>query len=225
MKMKLLIVEDDLLLAEAVSDYFQGKGWETESVPEGTEAVRKAETGSYQIILLDVMLPGMTGFEVCRRIRKDSDVPVFFLTARVLEEDELSGYAAGADDYITKPFSLPVLYAKVMAMMGRLRGERPMEKICRGRVEIDIRSRTVRVCGRECRLQPKEYELLRFFLENPGRIFTREQLLLRFWGYDFGGSDRVVDNHIKNLRKILPGSCCKISTVRKSGYRMEVQQC
>ena len=213
MKMKILIVEDDLLLAEAVSDYFQGKGWETESVHDGNGAVRKAETGSYQMILLDVMLPGITGFEVCRRIRADSDVPIFFITARVLEEDELSGYAAGADDYITKPFSLPVLYAKVMAMMGRLRGERPMEKIRRGEVEINIRARTVRVCGQECRMQPKEYELLRFFLENPGRIFTREQLLLRFWGYDFSGSDRVVDNHVKNLRKILLGSRCTIRTV------------
>ena len=128
MKLKILIVEDDKLLAEAVSDYFKGKGWETRTEGEGDEAVRAAETAGFQMILLDVMLPGMDGFEVCRRIRRISDIPIFFITARVLEEDELFGYAAGADDYIAKPFSLPVLYAKVMAMMTRIRGERPMEK-------------------------------------------------------------------------------------------------
>lgn len=225
MKLKILIVEDDRLLAEAVSDYFQGKGWETRTAGEGEEAVRAAETSGFQMILLDVMLPGMDGFEVCRRIRRTSDIPIFFITARVLEEDELFGYAAGADDYITKPFSLPVLYAKVMAMMGRIRGERPMEKIRGGGVEINIRDRTVRILGEERRLQPKEYEMLRFFLENPGRIFTREQILLRFWGYDFEGNSRVVDNHVKNLRKILKDSGCSIQTVRSSGYRMEVREC
>lgn len=225
MKLKILIVEDDKLLAEAVSDYFKGKGWETRTEGEGDEAVRAAETAGFQMILLDVMLPGMDGFEVCRRIRRISDIPIFFITARVLEEDELFGYAAGADDYIAKPFSLPVLYAKVMAMMTRIRGERPMEKVRGGSVEINIRARTVRIRGEEKQLQPKEYELLRFFLENSGRIFTREQLLLRFWGYDFGGSSRVVDNHVKNLRKILMGSGCAIRTVRSSGYRMEVGEC
>ena len=225
MELKLLIAEDDRLLAEAVSDYFTAKGWSTECVYDGITALEKAERHSYQMILLDVMLPGMDGFEVCRRIRRISDIPIFFITARVLEEDELFGYAAGADDYIAKPFSLPVLYAKVMAMMTRIRGERPMEKVRGGSVEINIRARTVRIRGEEKQLQPKEYELLRFFLENPGRIFTREQLLLRFWGYDFGGSSRVVDNHVKNLRKILMGSGCAIRTVRSSGYRMEVGEC
>ena len=129
MKLKILIVEDDLLLAEAVSDYFEGKGWETEQVHDGVTAVEKVEADNYQMILLDVMLPGMNGFEACRKIRQNSDIPIFFITARVLEEDELTGYAAGADDYITKPFSLPVLYAKIMAMMARLRGERPLAKL------------------------------------------------------------------------------------------------
>ena len=224
MKLKILIVEDDLLLAEAVSDFFEGKGWEAEQVHDGMTAVEKTEAASYQMILLDVMLPGMNGFEVCRKIRQNSDIPIFFITARVLEEDELTGYAAGADDYITKPFSLPVLYAKIMAMMARLRGGRPMEKLKKGGVEMDLRTGQVSICGQKCEMPPKEYELLRFFLENPDRIFTREQLLTRFWGYDFEGNERVVDNHIKKLRKFLQDSRCMIQTVRKTGYRMEVEQ-
>ena len=224
MKLKILIVEDDLLLAEAVSDYFEGKGWETEQVHDGVTAVEKVEADNYQMILLDVMLPGMNGFEACRKIRQNSDIPIFFITARVLEEDELAGYAAGADDYITKPFSLPALYAKTMAMMARLRGERPMEKLKKGGVEMDLRTGQVMICGQKCEMPPKEYELLRFFLENPDRIFTRDQLLTRFWGYDFEGNERVVDNHIKKLRKFLQDSRCMIQTVRKTGYRMEVEQ-
>ena len=224
MKLKILIVEDDLLLAEAVSDFFEGKGWEAEQVHDGMTAVEKTEAGSYQMILLDVMLPEMNGFEVCRKIRQNSDIPIFFITARVLEEDELAGYAAGADDYITKPFSLPALYAKTMAMMARLRGERPMEKLKKGGVEMDLRTGQVMICGQKCEMPPKEYELLRFFLENPDRIFTRDQLLTRFWGYDFEGNERVVDNHIKKLRKFLQDSRCMIQTVRKTGYRMEVEQ-
>ena len=224
MKLKILIVEDDLLLAEAVSDFFEGKGWEAEQVHDGMTAVEKTEAASYQMILLDVMLPGMNGFEVCRKIRQNSDIPIFFITARVLEEDELAGYAAGADDYITKPFSLPALYAKIMVMMARLRGERPMEKLKKGGVEMDLRTGQVMICGQKCEMPPKEYELLRFFLENPDRIFTRDQLLTRFWGYDFEGNERVVDNHIKKLRKFLQDSRCMIQTVRKTGYRMEVEQ-
>lgn len=222
MGMRILIVEDDRLLAEAVNDYFSAKGWQAEEAHDGNSALEMAVSGSWQMILLDVMLPGMDGFSVCRRIRETSDVPVFFITARVLEEDELNGYAVGADDYVTKPFSLPVLYAKVMAMMGRIRGERPEDRIQRGNVEVDLQTRKVFVCGKEQSLPPKEFEILLFFLENLNRTFTRAQLLIRFWGYDFDGNERVVDNHIKKLRKALAGSSCVIRTVRKTGYRMEV---
>lgn len=120
MELRLLIVEDDRFLAEAVSDYFSAKGWKTDIAYDGESGLEKAERYSYQMILLDVMLPGMDGFAVCRDIRRCADVPVFFITARVLEEDELRGYDAGADDYVTKPFSMRVLYAKVMAVMGRM---------------------------------------------------------------------------------------------------------
>ena len=211
MGMRILIVEDDLLLAEAINDFFTLKGWQTGEAHDGNEALEMAESGSWQMILLDVMMPGRDGFSVCRRIRQFSDVPVFFITARVLEEDELNGYAVGADDYVTKPFSLPVLY-----------GDRPSDRIRRGDVEVDLQTRKAYICGEEVSLPPKEWEMLSFFLENPNRTFTREQLLIRFWGYDFEGNERVVDNHIKKLRKVLAGSSCSIRTVRQSGYRMEV---
>ena len=157
-----------------------------------------------------------------RKIREMTETPVFFITARVMEEDELNGYAVGADDYITKPFSLPVLYAKVMAMTGRLRGGAESEMLVRGDVAVNVRTHSVRIGGETCQLAPKEYELLVLFLENPNRIFTRDQLLIRLWGYDFEGNERVVDNHIKKLRKALALSRCRIHTVRKSGYGMEV---
>ena len=220
--LNLLVVEDDALLAEAIGDYFSSKGWKTDVVMDGMQALDWFEQGNYQLILLDVMLPGKNGFEVCRRIREISDVAIFFITARVMEEDELNGYALGADDYVAKPFSLPILYAKAMAMMGRIRGENPARRMKKGDIEVDVRTHEVWVRGYQREIAPLDYEILLFFMENPNRIFSREQLLIRFWGYDFDGNERVVDNHIKKLRKILDGSRCMIQTVRKTGYRMEV---
>lgn len=222
MGLKILVVEDDALLAEAISDYFGSKEWDVTIASDGDMALELFVEESYQLILLDIMLPKQNGFSVCRKIREMSDVPIFFITARVMEEDELNGYALGADDYITKPFSLPVLYAKAMAVMNRTRGTGTFRKLKRGEIEIDIRTHEVLIRGKECKLAPLEYKILLFFLENPDRVFTREQLLIRFWGYDFDGTERVVDNHIKKIRKIISDSGCKIHTVRGSGYRIEI---
>ncbi len=221
MELRLLIVEDDALLAEAAADYFTGKGWSVEEAEDGIQALERLETQSYHLILLDVMIPGVNGFDVCRRIRKDCDVPVIFITARVMEEDMLNGYALGADDYVTKPFSLPVLYAKAMALTGRVQGINTFVEL--GGLKADIRSRSVQKGGEIIPLPPKEYEMLLFLMQNPGRVYSREQLLIRFWGYDFDGNERVVDNHIKKLRKAI-GSCgCTIETVRKFGYRLSTE--
>lgn len=134
MGLRVLIVEDDALLAECIEDYFVSKGWEAEKAEDGEQALEFFKARIYQLILLDIMIPKKNGFTVCRKIREVSDVPIFFITARVMEEDELNGYAAGGDDYVTKPFSLPVLYAKAMAMMGRVRGSEPERRISRGDV-------------------------------------------------------------------------------------------
>lgn len=220
MELKLLIVEDDLLISEAASDYFSCKGWEVETAGDGLQALELVKIRSFHLILLDIMIPGIDGFAVCKEIRRDCDVPIIFITARVLEEDKLNGYALGGDDYITKPFSLPVLYAKAMALTGRIQGINAYVEI--GNLKIDARSHNVQKDGKLLSLPPKEYEMLLFFMQNPGRIFSREQLLIRFWGYDFEGNERVVDNHIKKLRKAI-GSCgCTIQTVRKFGYRLAV---
>lgn len=222
MELRLLIVEDDHLIAEAAADYFTGKGWTAETEEDGLQVLDLLRRKNFNLILLDVMLPGADGFSLCRKIRKISDVPVIFITARVMEEDKLNGYSLGADDYVTKPFSLPVLYAKAMALTGRIQESRTYLEA--GSLKADRKSHKVWSHGELLLLPPKEYEMLVFFMENPGRIFSREQLLIRFWGYDFDGNERVVDNHIKKLRKAM-GSCgCVIETVRKSGYRLEVER-
>lgn len=140
----------------------------------------------------------------------------------VVEEDKLNGYAMGADDYMTKPFSLSVLYAKSMALMTRMRGNISDQMLRCRTIKVDVRTHNVWDGDTKVQLAPMEYKMLLFFMENPNRIFSREQLLIRFWGYDFDGSDRVVDNHIKKLRKALGESGHLIKTVRKAGYRMEV---
>lgn len=222
MEQRLLIVEDDCLIAEAAADYFTSKGWLVKTEENGIRALERLERESFHLILLDVMLPFMDGFSLCRKIRQDSDVPVIFITARVMEEDKLNGYSLGADDYVTKPFSLPVLYAKAMALTGRIQGKTSFLEA--GALKVDVKSHKVWKQGELLGLPPKEYDMLVFFLENPGRIYSREQLLIRFWGYEFDGNERVVDNHIKKLRKAI-GSCgCSIQTVPKSGYRLEVER-
>ncbi len=222
MERRLLIVEDDCLIAEAAADYFTSKGWLVKTEESGIRALRRLERESFHLILLDVMLPFMDGFSLCKKIRQNSDVPVIFITARAMEEDKLNGYSLGADDYVTKPFSLPVLYAKSMALTGRIQGKTSFLEA--GALKVDVKSHKVWKQGNILGLPPKEYDMLVFFLENPGRIYSREQLLIRFWGYDFDGNERVVDNHIKKLRKAM-GSCgCSIQTVPKSGYRLEVEE-
>ena len=234
----LLLAEDDALLREAVTDYFGSKGWTTDTASNGVEALEKAKKGEYHLILLDVMMPGPDGFGVCRRIRSGkagpADIPVIFITARAMEEDELNGYALGADDYIVKPFSLPVLYAKACVMIKRSlsrksdRENHDKTETCQkkhdllqiGGISVDETVRQVMNDGQICRLAPLEYEILVFFMKHPDQIFSRDQLLIRFWGYDFEGNPRVVDNHIKKLRKALGKNGEEIQTARKSGYWM-----
>lgn len=222
MNPKLLVVEDDMILGRLIQDYFEREGWETKLALDGEVALEVFQEDTFQLLLLDVMLPKMDGFTLCKKIREMSDVPIFMITARVLEEDELHGYALGADDYITKPFSFPVLYAKAVSMMNRMRGNTSLRKIKKGNLEIDLGTSQVFVAGEVCHLPKLQYQILMYLLENSNRIISREQMLLRFWGYDYDGSERVVDTHIKKLRKALERCDCRIVTVHKMGYRMEV---
>lgn len=222
MEYRVLLVEDEARMREVVTDYFTAKGCGMDTAADGLEAVEKLCLESYDLVLLDIMLPGLDGFSVCREIRKNSALPVIFLTARGDEDDELYGYGLGADDYVTKPFSLPVLYAKSMSLIRRAKGLVASKRTVAGRIEIAHQRRCVLVDGEAITLPPIEYGMLCYLAENRGRALTREQLLLRFWGYDFDGSDRVVDSHIKKLRKALGNCAGYIHTVTKVGYKLEV---
>ena len=214
------VVEDDRDISEIESFALKNSGYDVQVYENGADFYRAVRERVPCLVLLDIMLPHMDGFALCREMRRFSDAPVIFITARVMEEDMLNGYALGADDYVTKPFSLPVLYAKAMALTGRVQGINAFVEL--GGLKADIRSRSVQKGGEIIPLPPKEYEMLLFLMQNPGRVYSREQLLIRFWGYDFDGNERVVDNHIKKLRKAI-GSCgCTIDTVRKFGYRLSV---
>ena len=177
-------------------------------------------TKSYQLILLDVMMPGMDGFTLCRKIRERESVPVLFLTARVLEEDQLRGYELGADDYILKPFSLRVLLAKCQAVLERY--QRGTKAETQWGIVLNEERQQFFCDGKPVELQSLDYRLLSYFFKNPNRILTREQIILKLWGYEYKGTDRAVDTHVKNVRKALGdyGSC--IRTIVKKGYIFEI---
>jgi DNA-binding response OmpR family regulator len=222
MNPRILVVEDDPVLGPLICDYFEIKNWVPVLAADGEIALELFEQEAFQLILLDIMLPKQDGFSVCKKIREVSDVPIFFITARAMEEDELHGYSIGADDYIIKPFSFPVLYAKANSMLKRLHGSESLNILKKGNMTIDRGQNTVYIDGEKCHLPKLQYQILLYFLENSNRILTREQILIRFWGYDFDGNERVVDNQIKKLRKAIADSDCKIVTIHKAGYRMEV---
>ena len=217
---RILLAEDNDNLREVVTDYLTGQGYEVDGRADGAGALEAFYENRYQLVLLDVMMPKMNGFEVCRRIRAKEDVPILFLTARVQEQDQLLGYSLGADEYIVKPFSLPVLAAKCKAILERAAGRVMSDDLCTdGELTVNFATRKVSVAGREIELQSLDFDLLRYFLANRGRILSREQILNRIWGFDYDGSDRVVDTHIKKLRKALGSAGGNIETVIKRGYR------
>ena len=222
MKNKILIVEDEAKLREVLCDYFISKGDQPFEAPNGVCALELLQEYEFDAVLLDIMMPGLDGLSVCRAVRRENDVPIVFLTALSDEEDKLLGYELGADDYVTKPFSLSVLYAKVMALIKRnqrkvLAGDR-MES---GGVTLEQSTRRVFAGKREVALTPKEFALLRCLMENRGLVLSREQLLVKCWGYDYEGESRAVDTHIKRLREKLGDCAGSIKTVIKAGYRWE----
>ena len=216
-----LIVEDEKNIVDILRFNLQREGYRTVEAYDGADGLEKARSENPDIILLDVMLPKMIGFDVCRTLRDEgNNVPVIILTAREEEADKVLGLEIGADDYITKPFSLPVLYAKVEALVRRANGQTD-DILTAGRVQVDTAKRQAFVDGRPISLAPKVYDLLLCLLRQKGRIFSREQLLDGVWGLDHDGSDRVVDNHIKKLRKALGPCAGYIRTVTGIGYGLE----
>jgi len=223
MNLHILIAEDEPRLLEIVCDYFRSKGDHPIPAKNGLEALSLAEENEFDGVLLDIMMPGLDGLSVCRTLRKHSDVPIIFLTALSDEDDKLLGYELGADDYMTKPFSLAVLYAKITALINRSRGNvLTGDQLTAGNIRIVLSSQTVLVDGKEVTLTPKEYSLLLCLMRNRNTVLSREQLLVKCWGYDYEGESRAVDTHIRRLRDKLGDAAEMIKTVFKSGYRLEV---
>ncbi len=222
MDYKILIVEDDARLREVLCDYFKSRGEEPFEAADGSAALAIAAEREFDAVLLDIMMPGLDGHSVCRLLRRKSDVPIIFLTALSAEEDKLYGYELGADDYITKPFSMSLLYAKTSALIRRSRGSMAEEGSIRvGELIIEPASRRVSAEGKEIQLTPKEYDLLLCLAQNRNMVMSREQLLVKCWGYDFEGDSRAVDTQIKRLREKLGRHAECIKTVIKAGYRLE----
>ncbi|MEK9659622.1 MAG: response regulator transcription factor [Chloroflexota bacterium] len=226
---RVLIVEDEANLAEALRYSLEHEGYHVSTAADGLRGLELARAGSPDLIILDVMLPGMDGLEMCRLLRRESDVPVLMLTARGEEVDRVVGLELGADDYVTKPFGMRELLARVRALLRRPRaGTTPAEvphRILRaGELELDVEAHRARLAGRELELKPREFDLLALFMASPGRAFTREQILDRLWGHDYVGDVRTVDVHVRWLREkteASPSNPARIITVRGVGYRFE----
>jgi len=223
MAYQVLLVEDDAQIREVIEDFFDAKGQgeiELHIAKDGTEGLAAVYEREYDLCLLDVMLPGTNGFEICRAIRENSIVPIIFLTARGGEEDVLYGYQLGCDDYMVKPFSLAELYAKCQALIKRAKGMIASPEMVCGEIRLDPVRFTVTAGKEQVDLPPKQYALLKYLMENKDRVLDRELLLTRIWGYDYEGGERVVDNHIKKLRKALGSAGGQIKTVLKKGYKI-----
>lgn len=222
MNNRILIVEDEAYLRDVLCDYFRNKGEFPDEASNGMQALALIEENEYDAVLLDIMMPQLDGLSVCRAVRKTKDVPIIFLTALSDEEDKLLGYELGADDYITKPFSMSVLYAKMTALIKR--NQRTV--LSRDRMEacgiiLEISTRKVWAGKKEVAVTPKEFAILRCLMQNKNIVMSREQLLVKCWGYDYDGEARAVDTHIKRLREKLGEHSDCIKTVIKAGYRLE----
>ena len=216
----ILIVEDEPRMGAILQDYFSAHGVDSDLAPDGDAALERFARRDYDAVLLDVMMPGLDGYGVCRAIRRESSLPILFLTALGGEEQALHGYALGADDYITKPFSLALLYAKTTALIRRSRGTEDGALVC-GAIRLQPGPMLCTVCNTAVKLSPREYDLLLCLLRNRGKVLSREQLLARVWGLDFEGEDRAVDVQVKNLRAALGSAGKQIKTVFKAGYKLE----
>ena len=232
---KILVVEDDLTLRETLEYNLARQGYEVHTAADGQTALDIARRERPNLLVLDVMLPGLDGFEVCRILRQEMSVPILMLTARDEEVDKIVGLEIGADDYMTKPFSMRELLARVKAQLRRVRLTREEatateegivegEKITIGDLTIDLARHEALIDGEPLSLKPKEYELLVFLARNRGLVLSRDLLLERVWGWDYGGGSRTVDVHVRWLREKIepdPANPTRIVTVRGVGYRLE----
>lgn len=220
----ILIVEDEPILREIMKDYLLEEGFKVLEADEGKKALTLFQDHEVDLIILDIMLPELDGWSVCKRIRKVSNVPIIMLTARSDEDDTLLGFELGADDYVTKPYSPPILLARAKRLLEiRQIREQEDDTLSSSGISIHFPSRTVSVDREHCSLTHTEFEILAYLMKNKGIIITRDQLITKIWGYDFVGDDRTVNSHIRNLRSKLEEHAEHIVTVVRSGYKFEEQ--
>lgn len=218
----ILIAEDEKDMQDIVVEYMKRGGHSCITADDGIDAVTILKNTPVDLAVLDITMPHLDGFSVCKIAREMYNLPIIFLTAKEDEEDRLKGYDYGADDYMTKPFSPKVLLAKVNALLRRFLPGIPQDSLSVGNLVLLPSSHSVTVAGNDIDLTYKEFELLRFFMQNKNQVFSREQLLNRIWGYDFEGNTRTVDTHIKTLRQKLGAEGRYIVTLIRSGYKFEV---
>lgn len=204
--MKILVVDDEKLLVKGIKFNLENEGYQVDVGYDGESAVQMAKTGVYSLIILDLMMPGLDGLQACQQIRSFSTVPIIMLTARSEDSDKLVGFESGADDYITKPFNILELKARIRALLRRAAmpatgEETPSDVITRSYIELDKVKRSVKSGGVSVELTAKEFDLLELLMRNPGRVYSRDNLLDLIWGYDYQGDARTVDVHIRRLRE------------------------
>lgn len=226
MDKNILVVEDEARMREIICDYLEIDGYTVYQASNGIEALDIFEKNNIDLVLLDIMMPGLDGWSVCRRIRKKSNVLIIILSARSDEEDKLLGFELGADEYVTKPFSPKVLVARVSTLINRFNqvdnSQHTKKIINKNEIEIDKDAYSVKVEGKEVVFTRKEYDLLLLLLENEGIVLNRDRIIDNIWGYDYIGDGRVVDTNIKTIRKKLGNSSKYIHTVVGVGYKFEV---
>jgi len=221
---KILTVDDETHILVLISRYLGREGYQVETACNGSEALSKYAQFGPDLVILDLMLPDMDGFEVCRRIRAKSSTPIMMLSARKEDIDKIVGLEMGADDYLTKPFNPRELIARIRAIMRRLQaGAKSAETIELGKLRVDLNGHVASIDGRDLKLRTKEYALLTTLAQNPGTVFSREKLLEMVWGFDYYGETRTVDVHVNHLREKLEGSRVTIETLRSVGYKLVIK--
>ncbi len=219
--MKILVVDDEELIRNVIKEYLMMENYTVDEAGDGQEAIEKAKNNDYNLIIMDIMMPKMDGYQACKEIKKNKDVPFIMLSARSEEYDKLIGFDLGIDDYVTKPFSPKELVARVKAILKRNTTDTYTYKF--EGLTINDLAHEVRVDDKKVNLTPKEYDLLKYLVTNKNIALSREQLLTNIWGYDFFGDDRTIDTHIKTLRNSLGKYRKFIVTVRAIGYKFEYQ--
>ena len=223
-KIKILVVDDESRMRKLVKDFLEREGFEVLEAGDGMEAMEIFyEEKEIALIILDVMMPKMDGWQVCREVRQSSKVPIIMLTARSEERDELQGFDLGIDEYISKPFSPKILVARVEAVLRRTHGIDASSVMDAGGIEIDKSAHMVKIDGKEIDLSFKEFELLTYFVENQGIALSREKILNNVWNYEYFGDARTIDTHVKKLRNKLGDKGNYIKTIWGMGYKFEVE--